>query len=164
MSAADISKLAVACARNGWTVGTGESCTGGLLASWIAGFPGISSCFTGSVVSYSAAVKVNVLGVPRSSIQVHGEVSLPVAMSMARGVKKALGCDWAVSITGIAGPSGGSVEKPVGTVCFAVVGPGVEVHSQQLFQSKLKGAAEMRQDIQRQAALFAFDFLLTAMR
>ncbi len=76
-----------------------------------------------------------------------------------RGGRKALGCTWCVSITGIAGPSGGSAEKPVGTVCFGLSGPGVEEACWKVFP-----AGGGRQDIQRQAALFAFDFLLSAMR
>lgn len=163
MGEIDVKKLLALCAQRGCTVGTAESCTGGLLAAWLAAEPGVSACFLGSVVSYSRAAKTKLLAVPKSLIDVHGEVSIPVARAMAHGVIGALGCDWSVSITGIAGPSGGSAEKPVGTVCFATVGPGVESYIRQQFQSKSKGA-EMRQDIQRQAALFAFDFMLSAMR
>jgi PncC family amidohydrolase len=78
---------------------------------------------------------------------------------MAQGARAALGSDWAVSITGVAGPSGGTSEKPVGFVCFAAIGPGFEKAVSKQFE-----AGGGRQDIQRQAALFAFDFLLNAMR
>lgn len=155
----DVEKLEDICRTRGWTVGLAESCTGGLLSAWICERPGVSSLYAGAVVSYARWVKERVLGVPLSLMQVHGEVSLPVARAMARGGREALRCDWCVSITGIAGPSGGSVEKPVGTVCFAVSGPGVEEACWQVFP-----AGGGRQDIQRQAALFAFDFLLSAMR
>jgi len=158
-SPVDVEKLESVCRARGWTVGFAESCTGGLLSAWVCERPGVSNIFAGAVVSYARKVKESVLGVPLSLMQVHGEVSLPVARAMAVGGRKALGCTWCVSITGIAGPSGGSVEKPVGTVCFAVSGPGVEETSGQVFP-----AGGGRQDIQRQAALFAFDFLLTVMR
>ncbi len=154
-----VAELEKICRARGWTVGLAESCTGGLLSSWIASQPGVSSFYNGSVVSYARAVKENVLGIPRSLLQTHGEVSPVVAKAMASGARKALACTWSVSVTGVAGPNGGSVEKPVGFVCFAAVGPAFEIAS-----SKQFAARGGRQDIQRQAALFAFDFLLSAMR
>jgi PncC family amidohydrolase len=141
------------------TVGLAESCTGGLLSSWICSYPGVSRFFKGAVISYAREVKASVLGVPVPWMQTHGEVSLPVARAMASGARRHLGCDWAVSITGVAGPGGGSPDKPVGTVCFAVSGPGLEEAVTKRFPT---GGG--RQDIQRQAALFAFDLLLNAMR
>lgn len=156
---ARIKELEKICDLRGWTVGLAESCTGGLLSSWICEWPGVSRFFQGAVVSYARSVKIGVLQVPLPMIQAHGEVSLPVARAMAFGARSALDADWTVSITGIAGPSGGRPGKPVGTVCFAVTGPGFERLSQQAFP-----ASGSRQDIQRQAALFAFDFLLSAMR
>jgi PncC family amidohydrolase len=141
------------------TIGLAESCTGGLLSSWICSYPGASRFFKGAVVSYAREVKASALGVPVTWMQTHGEVSQPVARAMASGARKYLSCDWAVSITGIAGPSGGSPDKPVGTVCFAVSGPGLEEAVTKQFP-----ASGGRQDIQRQAALFAFDLLLNAIR
>jgi len=135
------------------TLGLAESCTGGLISSLIAKRPGASKYFSGSVVSYATALKVGLLGVKKSTIECHGEVSIPVAVEMARGAKKSLGCTWSVSVTGIAGPSGGSKEKPVGTVCFAVVGPGFESSQTQHFKS------ESRQEIQLESARFAIEFL-----
>jgi PncC family amidohydrolase len=156
---ARLEQLDVLCRRLLCKIGLAESCTGGLLSSWICAWPGVSKFYQGAVVSYARAVKEDVLQVPRPLISAHGEVSLPVARAMAAGAVTALSCDWAVSITGIAGPGGGSPGKPVGTVCFAVRGPGFENAVQQVFP-----ASGGRQDIQRQAALFAFDFLLSAMR
>jgi PncC family amidohydrolase len=147
----------------GWTLATAESCTGGLLSALIVEYPGVSSFFRGAVVSYARDAKIDVLKVPSHLIAAIGEVSLPVALSMAQGVRRTLRADWGVSITGIAGPSGGSKEKPVGTVCFGVVGPGFERTIQKQFQSKAKDEA-LRKDIQRQSAVFAFDFLLSAIR
>jgi len=154
-----VRQLGEICQSRNWRVGFAESCTGGLLSSWVGSQPGVSAFFSGAVVSYAQAVKIQVLDVPKSLIAAHGEVSLPVVVAMAHGGVRALGCDWCVAISGIAGPSGGSPDKPVGTVCFAAVGPGFERVSQQVFP-----ASGGRQDIQRQAALFAFDFLLNGMR
>lgn len=154
-----IQELEKICLARGWTVGLAESCTGGLLSAWICSWPGVSKFYQGAVVSYARAVKKNVLNVPLTLIQAHGEVSLPVARAMAEGARECLGSTWSVSITGIAGPGGGSPAKPVGTCCFAVRGPGFEKTAGQVF-----AASGGRQDIQRQAALFAFDFLLSAMR
>ncbi len=154
-----VKDLAQLCGTRSWTVSVAESCTGGLLSSWICSQPGVSSFFLGSVVSYARTVKEQFLGVGTPLIQTHGEVSIPVAKAMAAGLRKKLGCDWSLSITGIAGPSGGTAAKPVGFVCFAVVGPGFESSTHQQFEAKAG-----REDIQRQAALFAFDLLLNAMR
>lgn len=105
------------------TVGAAESCTGGLLSSIITAVPGSSAYFLGSVVSYSNEIKSKVLNVPEASIRAHGAVSQEVAQKMAEGVRHLLNCTYAVSITGIAGPGGGSSEKPVGTIWFGVCGP-----------------------------------------
>ncbi len=139
-----------------------ESCTGGLISAAIAAEPGVSEFFRGSVVSYSGDLKVDILNVPRSALQVHGEVSLPVARSMARGARALMRSTWALSVTGIAGPTGGSADKPVGTVCFALVGPGIEELVGKCFVAAPSGP--QRQDIQRQAGLFALELLLRQIR
>lgn len=156
---ARVRELEALCLRRDWTVGCAESCTGGLLASSLCAFPGVSSFFVGGVISYARSVKAEILKVPAPLLSVHGEVSLPVARAMAVGARSALSCSWAVSITGVAGPSGGTPAKPVGFVCFGVSGPGFESVVQQQFDGH--GG---RQDIQRQAALFAFELLVNAMR
>lgn len=163
MDRVDVLTLKKICQARQWTIGTAESCTGGLLAAMITQEPSVSSYFQGSIVSYARAVKINVLKVPLPIILALGEVSLPVAIAMAQGVRRTLGCNWGIAITGIAGPDGGSEEKPIGTVCFGVAGPGFEASVQKHFKSTAS-AAQIRQDIQRQSANFAFDFLLTAMR
>lgn len=104
----------------GLTLGFAESCTGGLAAAAIVAVPGASEVFLGSVVSYANAVKRELLGVPQTVLESAGAVSAPCALQMARGAREALGCDLAVSVTGIAGPGGGSEKKPVGTVYIAV--------------------------------------------
>lgn len=102
------------------TIGTAESCTAGMIASNLGDIPGASDVFVGGIVSYANEVKENVLGVPESVLNTVGAVSEECAEYMARGAMQKLGCDIAVSVTGIAGPGGGTAEKPVGTVCFGV--------------------------------------------
>lgn len=105
---------------NGRTLATAESCTAGLLGHVITEVPGASAAFPGGVISYSNAVKRDQLGVPAQMLEEHGAVSEPVARAMAEGARRLMGSDLSVSITGIAGPDGGSAEKPVGTVHLAV--------------------------------------------
>ena len=106
--------------EKGYTLGTAESCTGGQIASIITSVPGSSAYFNGSVVAYSNKVKENILGVNPADIQQHGAVSKEVVEQMAKGAIKTLGCDCAIATSGIAGPEGGTPEKPVGTVWIAV--------------------------------------------
>lgn len=110
----------VAAALAGRMIGTAESCTGGKVAARLTDRAGSSEYTAGGVVSYSNDVKTNVLGVPAELIAEFGAVSEQVAEAMADGARRVLGTDIAVSTTGIAGPGGGSPEKPVGTVCFGV--------------------------------------------
>ena len=103
-------------AMEGITFGFAESLTGGLISSSVVGVPGASKSFKGSVVSYTNEVKENVLGVPAEVIDTYNEVSDECAKSMAEGAFSVLGVDLAVSVTGIAGPTGDLPGKPVGTV------------------------------------------------
>ena len=117
----------------GRTVTTAESCTGGLVAERLTRVPGSSAYFLGGVVSYTNELKTRLLGVPEAMIVAHGAVSEPVAKAMAAGVRERYGSDYGIGITGIAGPGGGSVEKPVGTVHIAVAGPGDGAHRKVIF-------------------------------
>ena len=108
---------------NGYTVATAESCTGGNIAHRITAIAGCSDCYYGSVVSYDNKVKVNLLGVEQASIEEYGVVSEQVAAQMAEGARKAIGTDCAIATSGIAGPSGATPGKPVGTVCIAISTP-----------------------------------------
>jgi competence/damage-inducible protein CinA-like protein len=117
----------------GATLTAAESCTGGLLAQRITSVPGSSDYFLGAAVTYSNELKIRMARVPPEVLAEHGAVSEPVARAMAEGVRHALGSDYGVGITGIAGPGGGSAEKPVGTVHVAVAGPGEgDVHHRKL--------------------------------
>ena len=103
------------------TIAVGESCTGGLIAARLCDRPGASDRFVGGVVAYSNAAKESLLEVPKDLIEANGAVSDEVALAMARGAGRVLSADVGVGITGIAGPGGGTEDKPVGLVCFAVV-------------------------------------------
>ena len=106
--------------ERGMTVTAAESCTGGLVAASIVSVSGASEVFPGSVVSYATRVKEELLGVDGACVQEHTVVSAPVARQMAEGARRLLGTDVAVSVTGLAGPSGGTAEIPVGTVFVGV--------------------------------------------
>ena len=108
----------------GQTLAVAESCTGGGLGASLAAVPGASDVLLGGVIAYANAVKQGLLGVPAELLAAHGAVSDPVALAMAEGARRATGADWALAITGIAGPGGGSEAKPVGLVHIAVAGPG----------------------------------------
>jgi PncC family amidohydrolase len=106
--------------ERGLTLALAESCTGGLLSSRITDVPRSSEYFLGSIVAYANGVKVSGLGVRASTLKRYGAVSKETASEMARGVKKSLGAGLTAAITGIAGPGGGTPEKPVGLVFIAV--------------------------------------------
>lgn len=116
-------RLQTSCVAVGLTVATAESCTGGLVAHLITQVSGSSGYLLGGVVAYSDAVKVAQLGVPQAVLDAHGAVSAQVARSMADGARARFGADLAVSITGIAGPEGGTPAKPVGLTYLATAGP-----------------------------------------
>lgn len=123
----DETTLEEACGRqlaaSGHTLAVAESCTGGMLSSRIVNVPGSSAYFRGGIVAYSNDIKEKLLYVEGDLIRRHGAVSAEVAEAMARGARAAFESDWALGVTGVAGPGGGSAEKPVGTVFMAVVGP-----------------------------------------
>lgn len=105
------------------TLAVAESCTGGGLGASLSALPGASDVFLGGVIAYANRVKCELLGVPEALLEAHGAVSDPVAAAMATGARQAIGADWALAVTGVAGPAGGSAEKPVGLVHIAVAGP-----------------------------------------
>lgn len=120
--------------ERGETLASAESCTGGLFGSRITDIPGSSAYFLGGGVCYTAAAKVDLAGVNADLIREHGEVSEPVAIALAEGIRARFGASYGVGITGIAGPGGGTPEKPVGTVHVAVAGPKGTEHRKLLWQ------------------------------
>ncbi|MEE2757579.1 MAG: CinA family nicotinamide mononucleotide deamidase-related protein [Myxococcota bacterium] len=136
----------------GLTIGTAESCTGGLIGAELTSVPGASAVYMGSIVSYSNSVKSGQLGVTEMDLIEHGAVSEVVAAQMAKGASEALGTDVALSVTGIAGPGGGSIEKPVGTVCFGWYGPDLAETTRVRFRGD-------REQVRRRAVGFALDRL-----
>jgi nicotinamide-nucleotide amidase len=138
--------------ERGQTLALAESCTGGYLSHLITSVPGSSAYYIGGVVSYANAVKMEELGIPSDMLELNGAVSQPVVERMALGVREALRSDWAIATTGIAGPDGGTPEKPVGTVWIAVAGPnGVS--------SKLGGFPGTRDLVIERAAMSGLNLL-----
>jgi nicotinamide-nucleotide amidase len=119
--------LGAAARARGAMIATAESCTGGLVAGAITAIAGSSAWFDRGFVTYTNLAKEQQLGVPRATIDRFGAVSEETAVAMAEGAIRAASVEWAVAVTGIAGPDGGTADKPVGTVWFAWAGPG---HSQ----------------------------------
>ena len=107
----------------GWTCATAESCTGGLVGHYLTNISGSSSYLLGGLIAYADRIKIDLLGVPQSVLTAHGAVSTQVAVAMAQGARRLLSTDLAVSVTGIAGPLGGTPAKPIGTVYIAVSSP-----------------------------------------
>lgn len=128
----------------GWSVGFAESCTGGLVAAKMIQPAGASDYVLGGIVAYANEVKTSALGVPAELIKEHGAVSSEVAAAMAVGAAERLGSDCAVSVTGIAGPGGGTGDKPVGTVWFGAVVPGAEPVTRHIWIPGDRGAVRER--------------------
>lgn len=120
-------------AARGLMIATAESCTGGLVAGALTAVAGSSAVVERGFVTYSNAAKSGLLGVPAALIETHGAVSEPVARAMANGALSHSAARVSVSVTGIAGPGGGTADKPVGLVHFAAVGPAGEVHAEHRF-------------------------------
>ncbi len=141
--------------RHSLSLCAAESCTGGFVAERITSVPGASACFEGGFVTYSNAAKTRLIGVPEELIAKHGAVSSETARAMAEGAREKLGTDMSVAITGIAGPTGGTPDKPVGTVYIAVAREGKTSVRTFLFSGT-------RHRIRRQAVEEALRFVLDA--
>lgn len=122
-----------ALSERGETLSLAESCTGGEISSIFTSLPGASSIFKGGVVAYDNEAKTAILGVDKSIIERFGAVSEECVIAMAEGAKRLFGSDWSIATSGIAGPGGGSEEKPVGTVWIAISGPGVITTNKAIF-------------------------------
>ncbi|MBU3540702.1 CinA family protein [Polynucleobacter sp. UB-Tiil-W10] len=158
MNASDLTKtLADILLSRNWTLSLAESCTGGLVCATLTELAGSSEWFERGYITYSNEAKNECLGVPAQLIESHGAVSEQTAKAMAEGARINSGGDVAISITGIAGPSGGSADKPVGTVCF-----GWATENQSL--TKTMRFDGDRQAVRRQATEFALTELIALLR
>jgi nicotinamide-nucleotide amidase len=150
--------VVVALARvRGAQLSVAESCTGGLVAAELTSVPGASEVFCGGIVAYADEVKRGVLGVTADTLAEHGAVSGPVALEMARGARSHTGASHAVAVTGVAGPGGGSAEKPVGTVWFALATD----EGESTVSRQLPGD---RSQVRRRASGVALDLLRRSLR
>lgn len=143
--------------KHRWSLGLAESCTGGALGKALTAIPGASQVFQGGIIAYSNEIKRELLRVPSKILQEHGAVSEPTALRMVQGVCRKLSADVGVSITGIAGPEGGTPEKPVGTVFIGVKTPQQEKVFRFLFSGN-------RETIRHQAVMHALACLIQACR
>ncbi len=158
MNSTDLTKtLAEILLSRNWTVSLAESCTGGLVSATLTELAGSSEWFERGYITYSNEAKTECLEVPARLIESHGAVSEPVAKAMAEGARINSGSDVAISVTGIAGPSGGTAEKPVGTVCF-----GWATENQTL--TKTMHFDGERQAVRQQATEFALTELIALLR
>lgn len=137
----------------GWRVAAAESCTGGWIAKTLTDVAGSSQWFDGGVVSYSNASKTDLLGVSPELLAAHGAVSEAVVRAMANGARERFRTELAVAVSGIAGPDGGTPEKPVGTVCFAWAAPTGTGAVRRVF-------AGGRDSVRRQSVAFAIERLV----
>jgi len=158
MNASDLTKtLADILLSRNWTLSLAESCTGGLVCATLTELAGSSEWFERGYITYSNEAKTECLGVPTQLIESHGAVSEQTAKAMAEGARINSGSDVAISITGIAGPSGGSADKPVGTVCF-----GWATENQSL--TKTMRFDGDRQAVRQQATEFVLTELIALLR
>jgi len=144
----DTGRLAGLLSSRRLSLAVAESCTGGLISGAITDRPGSSEYFLGGVVAYSNKIKHSMLGVPEILLEKYGAVSRQVACAMAEGARSRFNADFAVSATGIAGPSGGTPEKPVGLVYIGIAVPGNIISREFLFKGERK---EIRENACREA-------------
>jgi len=141
------------CMKRGWKLAVAESCTGGLIGARLTSVPGSSACFAGGIIAYSNDLKMNLLAVPAELIECEGAVSGFVAEAMAVGVVAATMADCGIAVTGVAGPEGGTPEKPVGTVWIAVTLPSGTT-------SRLFNFTGSREEVRQQTVQAAMDLFL----
>lgn len=146
-------KLGVALTARGWRLAAAESCTGGWIAKVLTDVAGSSQWFEGGVVAYSNAVKTHLLGVPRELLDAHGAVSEATVRAMAEGARSRFAAELAVAVSGIAGPSGGTADKPVGTVYFAWAAPGGVTAARRIYPGG-------REAVRRQTVALALERLV----
>jgi PncC family amidohydrolase len=150
-------KVATALRAQAWTLAVAESCTGGLVGHLVTDVPGSSDYFLGGVICYANEVKRDVVGVPAETLEAFGAVSRETAVALARGVRRALGADVGLAVTGIAGPGGGTPDKPVGLTWLALVTPEGEIVERDVWTGD-------RQAVKAQSARAALALLWRALQ
>ena len=143
------------------TISSAESCSGGLISKMITDIPGCSAIYPGGVCAYSNEMKIKWLNVKSSTLEQYGAVSAETALEMAQGIRNVTGSDYGISTTGIAGPGGGSAEKPIGLVYIAVVGPNYQRVETLPLNPKIQLT---RATIQQQAAEYALHMLYDSLK
>jgi PncC family amidohydrolase len=149
-----LAEIAAALTARRRTLATAESCTGGMVGAALTSIPGSSNWFLGGIIAYANSVKSRALGVRADMLRNHGAVSPETARAMAGGVRTATGADYGLALTGIAGPAGGSPEKPVGLVYLAIAGP----EGTSVFEHRFAGG---RAEIRNAAVMAALQHLRT---
>jgi nicotinamide-nucleotide amidase len=139
--------------KRGWRLSAAESCTGGWIAKAVTDVAGSSQWFDGGIVAYSNSAKIALLGVPSDVLAAHGAVSEATVRAMAEGARSRFAADLAVAVSGVAGPGGGTADKPVGTVHFAWAAPGGVTAARRIF-------AGNRESVRRQTVALALERLL----
>jgi len=153
--------LLAACRAKRWTLATAESCTGGLISAALTEIAGSSDVVDRAFVTYSNTAKISMIDVPPGLIAQHGAVSEPVARAMAEGALKNAGTDIAIACSGIAGPGGGTIEKPIGLVHIAVSALHQDTRHAKMLYGDI-GRANVRQATVRDALSMALDAVLAA--
>ena len=159
-AAALAAAVGVGALARGWKLATAESCTGGSIAATLTDVPGSSEWFEAGIVTYRLSAKTRLLGVTAATLERYGAVSEPTARAMAEGALRASGADLVVAVTGTAGPGGGDVLVPVGTVWFAWAG----ASEHQTLQTRRCEFVGERASVRRQAVICALDGLLQLLR
>ncbi len=150
-------KLLTILKHHGWRLATAESCTGGMVGEYLTAIPGISAVYVGGIIAYANEVKRHWLGIPPAILDTHGAVSAETAAAMARGISTRFMVETGIAITGIAGPDGGTIEKPVGLVYIStIINDDIQVRC-----IRFSGS---RQVIRKHAAATALRHLLERLR
>ncbi len=152
-----VARIALALVAQGRTLATAESCTGGWVGALLTDLPGSSKWYLGGVIAYSNELKKQFLDVPSDLLETHGAVSAETAQAMVEGIRKKTESDLALSITGIAGPGGGTPDKPVGLVLMGIAAP--PPFETVVFEHQFEGS---RAEIRKEAALAALQHVLDA--
>lgn len=150
--------------EQGLTLATAESCTGGLIANALTDQPGASACFHGAIIAYDNRIKETLLGIPSAMLEQDGAVSAPVAALMAQNARSHLAVDIALSVSGIAGPSGGTIQKPVGTVFIALADQNDVKVDKFIFDGPPKETENRRQYIRRESCSKALKMMVSHLK